>query len=129
MEKVVFHSKFVQRVMICVSSVRYSIRFNGTALSPFRSSHDLRHGDSLSPYLFHLVADCLSVLMKHYERQGLISGIRVSRSALVFHTCCWRMTAFYSSSSMKVRLHKYVLCCQCLREVLVRSQARLSAPC
>jgi hypothetical protein len=27
------------------------------------------------------VADCLSVLMKHYEGQGLISGIKVSRSA------------------------------------------------
>jgi hypothetical protein len=35
----------------------------------------------LSPYLFLLVADCLSVLMKLYERQGLISGVRVTRRA------------------------------------------------
>jgi hypothetical protein len=67
--------------MSCVSSVWYSIRFNGTTLCPFRPSCGLHHGDALSPYLFLLVADCLSVLMKHYEGQGSISGIKVSRSA------------------------------------------------
>jgi hypothetical protein len=42
MEKLGFHSRFVQCVMACVSSVRYSIRFDGTALSPFHPSRGLR---------------------------------------------------------------------------------------
>jgi hypothetical protein len=81
MEKLGFHPKFVQLVMTCVTTVRYRVHFNGTDLSPFCPSRGLRQGDPLSPYLFLLVADCLSVLMKLYERQGLISGIRVTRRA------------------------------------------------
>jgi hypothetical protein len=86
MEKLSFHRKFIQWIMTRVSTVWYSVRFNGTALRPFRPSRGLRQGDPLSLYLFLLVADCLSVLMNNYERQGLISGIRVSRRApSIFH--------------------------------------------
>jgi hypothetical protein len=65
----------------CVTTVHNCVFFNGIDLSPFHPSRVLCQGDPLSPYLFLLVADCLSTLMKSYEKQGLISGIRVSRRA------------------------------------------------
>jgi hypothetical protein len=68
--------KFVQWIMTCVTTVHYSVHFNGTALSPFRPSRVLH---PLLPYLFLLVVHCLSLLVKNYERQGLISSIHVSR--------------------------------------------------
>jgi hypothetical protein len=71
----------VQWVMTCVTTVRYYVRFNGTGLSPFCPSRGLHQGDPLSPYLFLVVANCLSTLMRFYERQGLISGIRVPQRA------------------------------------------------
>jgi hypothetical protein len=48
-------------------------------MSPFCPSRALHQGDPFSPYLFLLVTDYLSALVKNYERQGLISGIWVSR--------------------------------------------------
>jgi hypothetical protein len=59
--------KFVQWVMTCLTIVQYSVRFNGIVLSPFHPSRNLRQGDRLSPYLFLLVVDCLSALMRLYE--------------------------------------------------------------
>jgi hypothetical protein len=81
MEKLGFHSKFVEWVMTCVTTIQYRVRFNGTNLSPFYPSLGIRQCDPLSPYLFLLVTDCLSALMKHHESQGLISSIKVSRRA------------------------------------------------
>jgi hypothetical protein len=81
LEKLGFHTKFVQWIMTCVTTVRYSVRFNGTDLSSFRPSRGLQQSDPLLPYLFLFVTDSLLVLMKRYERQGLISGIWVSRRA------------------------------------------------
>jgi hypothetical protein len=55
----IFHYSF--------TTVRYNVHLNGTTLSPFRPSRGLCQGDPLSPYLFLLVADCLSILVKNYE--------------------------------------------------------------
>jgi hypothetical protein len=44
-EKLGFHSKFVQWVMTCVTTVRYRVRFNGTDLSPFHPSRGIHQGD------------------------------------------------------------------------------------
>jgi hypothetical protein len=64
-----------------VSTVCYAVRFNGTPLCPFTPTCGLHQGDPLSPYLFLLVVDCLSTLMKHNEHLGLINGLRVCRHA------------------------------------------------
>lgn len=81
LEKLGFQSQWVHWIMTCVSTIRYTVRFNGALLVPFAPSHGLRQGDLLSPYLFLLVADGLSVLPKHYERMGRLEGIKVCRRA------------------------------------------------
>lgn len=81
MVKLGFQSQWVQWVMACVSTVRYSIRFNGVppvALGPTRG---LRQGDPLSPIYLSLVADGLSVLLNPFKQQGRVEGIRVCRRA------------------------------------------------
>jgi hypothetical protein len=77
--KLGFHGQWVQWVMTCVTTVLYSVRFNGVPLAPFTPAHGLRQSDPLSPYMFLFVADCLSVLLKHYERMGYLEGIKVCR--------------------------------------------------
>jgi hypothetical protein len=79
--KLGFQSKWVQWIMTCVSSVRYTVRFNGVSLAPFAPSRGLRQGDLLSPYIFLLVDDGLSVLLKRLEQQGRLEGLKVCRRA------------------------------------------------
>lgn len=81
LEKLGFHHKWVQWVMSCVTSVRYTVRFNGAPFCPFTPTRGLRQGDLLLPYLFLLVADGLSTLIKHQEALGNLQGIRVCRRA------------------------------------------------
>lgn len=81
LEKLGFQSQWVQWIMTCVSSVRYSVRFNGVPSRSFSPSRGLRQGDPLSPYLFLLVADGLSTLLIHNEQLGNFQGLRVCRRA------------------------------------------------
>jgi hypothetical protein len=65
-----FHSKWLQWIMECVSTVNCSVHFNNMMLNPFKPSRGLRQGDPLSPYLFFFVADRLSKILQQEIRRG-----------------------------------------------------------
>ncbi len=67
--------------MSCVTTVRYAVKFNGTLLSTFAPSRGLCQGDPLSPFLFLLVADGLSLLLEEKVRLGAITPVKVCRGA------------------------------------------------
>lgn len=51
-------------IMCCVRSVTYSIMINGCPSSAFKAKRGVRQEDPLSPYLFVLVMDYLTRLLK-----------------------------------------------------------------
>ena len=69
--------------MACVTSVRYSVKFNGRLLESFSPSRGLRQGDPLSPFLFLFVADALSALISKSMREEGLQGVNICRGAPV----------------------------------------------
>jgi hypothetical protein len=74
-----FHSKWTQWIVGCVTTVRYSVRFNNVHLDSFIPTRGQRQGDPLSPYLFLFVVDGLSKLMQKEIQRG---------NLLELHICC-----------------------------------------
>jgi hypothetical protein len=79
--KLGFHSQWIQWVMVCVTTVRYTIRFNENMLDSFTPSCGIRQGDPLSPYLFLFVADGLSCLIRKEIECNALREFHICRRA------------------------------------------------
>jgi len=66
--------------MHCVTSSTFSILWNGNKLSPFKPSHGLRQGDPLSPYLFILCMEKLSISINRDVFQGNWDPIHITNT-------------------------------------------------
>jgi hypothetical protein len=82
MAKLGFDQRWIKLVMACVTFVRYSVRFNNFETDIFTPFIGLRQGDALSPYLFLMVAEGLSCMIKKAEERGELEGVKVCRGAL-----------------------------------------------
>lgn len=79
MEKMNFSEGWIRKVMMCISSVTYSILINGVPQEEFKPSRGIRQGDPLSPYLFLLCAEGLSALFRREENLSNISGFQITK--------------------------------------------------
>ncbi|GAU38028.1 hypothetical protein TSUD_395880 [Trifolium subterraneum] len=75
--KMGFTDVWIQWVMMCVSSVNYSVLMNYDRVGPISPGRGLRQGDPLSPYLFILVTECLTALIHQSVGRGDIHGVRI----------------------------------------------------
>jgi len=77
--KLGFHSIWVTWIMQCITTVAFTVKFNGELLPYFQPSRGLCQGDPLSPYLFILMANVLSNLITQAVSIGHLKGIRLNR--------------------------------------------------
>jgi hypothetical protein len=111
MLKLGFHSKLIDLIMECVSTVSYSILIGGEPVGRMLPGRGLRQGDPLSPYLFLLCAEGLSSLLRKAEAENLISGMAASRHGpIVSHL-------FFADDSL-LFYKASVEACQFLKDVL-----------
>ena len=84
MIKMGFLAVWIDRVMKCVTTVKYSFLVNGEAIEIITPDRGLRKGDPLSPYLFLLCADeGLGALIRKAHSNNMIHGISTSHNAPV----------------------------------------------
>lgn len=81
MRRLGFDEAWIELIMNCVTSVSYRIKVNGELSHSFQPERGLRQGDPLSPYLFLLCTEGFSGLLNRAERDGLISGVKICRTA------------------------------------------------
>lgn len=74
-----FDERWIALVMMCVTSVHYAILVNGEPCGHIIPMRGLRQGDPLSPYLFLLFAEVLSLLITNANREGFLSGVPSSK--------------------------------------------------
>jgi hypothetical protein len=77
--KLGFHNQRILWVMACVTTLRYSIRFNKHMLDPFAQSHGIRQVDPLSLYLFLFVVDGLSCLIRKEIENTALHELHICR--------------------------------------------------
>ncbi|PNX80358.1 ribonuclease H, partial [Trifolium pratense] len=81
LERLGFANKWIHWMMLCVSSVNYSVLVNFEKVGPIFPGRGLRQGDPLSPYLFILVTEGLTTLIKNSVAKGDLHGIQICRGA------------------------------------------------
>lgn len=81
MRKMGFCDKWINLIRICISSVDYSVLFEGNELGPILPNRIIRQGDPLSPYLFIIAMEGFSAMLREYEEADVFHGISIARGA------------------------------------------------
>ena len=71
-----FGVRWCRWIRTCISTVQFSVLFNGSPADFFGSSRGLRQGDPLSPMLFLVMMEVFSKMMKRTEEADLLRGFR-----------------------------------------------------
>ena len=74
MQKLGFDDKWCDLIMMCITTISYSVKINGKPKGHIVPSRGIKQGDPLFPYLFLLYVEGLSTLIKKEVENGRLGG-------------------------------------------------------
>lgn len=78
-------SEIVGWIMACVTSACFVVMVKGSPSSQFQGNRGIRQGCPLSPYLFVLVIEGLSLLIRDAKDKGIICEVKVASACFTTH--------------------------------------------
>jgi hypothetical protein len=77
MLKLGFSQQWVNQIMRCLTTVRFSVKLNGGLSEPFSPTRGLRQGDPISSYLFLFCVEGFSALLKEAQMANELQGVKL----------------------------------------------------
>jgi len=74
-----FHNKWISWIRGCMESATVSVLINGSPTEEFKPSRGLRQGDPLAPFLFVVVVEGLTGLVRQAYKARLFTGLKIGR--------------------------------------------------
>ncbi|KAK1663577.1 hypothetical protein QYE76_051736 [Lolium multiflorum] len=85
MRRLGFHERWIKLIMMCISTVKYQFKVNGSCSDVIVPQRGLRQGDPISPYIFLICAEAFSSLLNKAELDGSLQGIKICNNAPSFN--------------------------------------------
>jgi hypothetical protein len=80
------HGHFINLIHACVSSPTFSVVINGQPIAKFRGDRGIRQGCPLSPYLFVLAINELSIALQEAMSNSHFAGISLGPNCPAIHS-------------------------------------------
>lgn len=96
---------------MCVSTATASVLVNGSSSSEFNLEKGLRQGDSLSPFLYLIVAEGLNLLVNKAIEKGVFEALKVDNDKVVISHLQYADDTIFicSDAERNIKSIKYLL--------------------
>lgn len=115
-----FNDHFINLIYACISSPSFTVLVNGDPSNSFTPQRGIRQGCPLSPYLFVIAINELSIRLQYAFEDSNLTGITLGPNCLPIHSLlfaddlilCGRATAAEATTIKTILYDFYNLSCQ-----------------